>query len=223
MLRLPLLQMPQIPYLQIPSLKIHKTTKHQSHTRNKNPHNAQKHPHNKSQKPATKNAFILLDFVLAIGILSLIVIVLSQATLYFQRHSLSKSTKQLKDLEANNAIDIVRNLVEIESSIDFSHHTLRLPSHTIRLDSSNLLLDDSPILRGISRFSITTTNNESFSILLCFFENAIKESCINRAGFLSKTASNTNRINQNQTSNQKTSNPILPPANTQNLTNQHNR
>lgn len=213
------LQKPQIPYLQ--NLKPHQTTKSsQPYPHDKNPKQRTKSTHNKSKTPSIKNAFILLDFVLAIWILSLIVIVLSQSTLYFQRHSLSKSTKQLKNLEANNAIDIVRNLVEIEPSIDFSHDTLRLPNHTIRLDSNNLLLDDSPILRNVSRFFITTTNNDSFSILLCVFENANKQSCINRAGFLSKPANNINSTNQNPTSNQKTSNPILPPTNiTQNLAN----
>ena len=199
------LQKPQIPYLQ--NLKPHQTTKSsQPYPHDKNPKQRTKSTHNKSKTPSIKNAFILLDFVLAIWILSLIVIVLSQST--------------LKNLEANNAIDIVRNLVEIEPSIDFSHDTLRLPNHTIRLDSNNLLLDDSPILRGVSRFFITTTNNDSFSILLCVFENANKQSCINRAGFLSKPANNINSTNQNPTSNQKTSNPILPPTNiTQNLAN----
>ena len=213
-------QMPQIPYLQYHSLKTHHTKHKRISPHNNHTHNAQQPPLKKSQKPSTKNAFILLDFVLAIGILSLIVIVLSQATLYFQRHSLSKSTKQLKDLEANNAIDIVRNLVELESNIDFSHNTLRLPNHIIRLDSNNLLFDDSPILRGVSSFFITTTNNESFSILLCFFENPTKQSCITRAGFLSTNTTSSNTNHANHIDKNQTSNNMSNPANiTQNLAN----
>lgn len=137
----------------------------------------------------TKNAFILLDFVLALGILSLIAIVLAQATLTFQRHSLAKSKIHLHSLEANNAIDIVRNLLEVESSLNFANNTLRLSAYTIKLESNNLLLDESLILRGVSAFTITPSTNNGFNISICYTisgtANNTNQTCITRAGFLS--------------------------------------
>lgn len=145
----------------------------------------QRHKRTKAPHRSAKNAFILLDFVLAMTILSLIIIVLMQASLHFQRQNLAKSTQHLKDLEASNAIDIVRNLLEGHSSIDFSHDRLKLDNHTIWLDSHTLLFDNSPILHNASKFSITSQGQNGFSILLCYATSHTKQSCITKAGFLS--------------------------------------
>lgn len=144
-----------------------------------------RHKHTKAPQRNTKNAFILLDFVLAMSILSLIIIVLMQASAHFQRQNLAKSTQHLKGLEASNAIDIVRNLLEMHSSIDFSHNRLKLDNHTIWLDSHTLLLDNSPILHNVFKFSITPQGQSGFSISLCYATIHAKQSCISKAGFLS--------------------------------------
>lgn len=153
-----------------------------------------RHKHTKAPQRKAKNAFILLDFVLAMTILSLIIIALMQASLHFQRQNLAKSTQHLKGLEASNAIDIVRNLLEKHSSIDFSHDRLKLDNHTIWLDSHTLLLDNSPILHNVLKFSITPQGQSGFSISLCYATSHAKQSCISKAGFLST---------QNQTSTDK--------------------
>ncbi|RDU55199.1 hypothetical protein [Helicobacter sp. MIT 01-3238] len=144
-----------------------------------------RHKHTKALHRSAKNAFILLDFVLAMSILSLIIIALMQASAHFQRQNLAKSTQHLKGLEASNAIDIVRNLLEMHSSIDFSHDMLKLDNHIIWLDSHTLLLDNSPILHNVFKFSITPQGQSGFSISLCYATSHAKQSCISKAGFFS--------------------------------------
>lgn len=161
-----------------------------------------RHKHTKSLQRNAKNAFILLDFVLAMSILSLIIIALMQASAHFQRQNLAKSTQHLKGLEASNAIDIVRNLLRQHSSIDFSHDRLKLNNHTIWLDSHTLLLDNSPILHNVSRFSITPQGQSGFSISLCYATSHAKQSCISKAGFLS-TNQPSPSTDKNQTSSPK--------------------
>lgn len=160
-----------------------------------------RHKHTKALQRSAKNAFILLDFVLAMSILSLIIIVLMQASAHFQRQNLAKSTQHLKGLEASNAIDIVRNLLEKHSSIDFSHDRLKLDNHTIWLDSHTLLLDNSPILHNVFKFSITPQGQSGFSISLCYATSQAKQSCISKAGFLSTVQPPS--TDKNQTSSQK--------------------
>lgn len=162
------------------------------------PYKIDKSTHKQHTNIKTKNAFILLDFVLALGILSLIAIVLAQATLMFQQHSLVKSKIHLHNLEASNAIDIVRNLLEVEASIDFKDNALRLSNDVIKLESNRLLLDEIPILQNVSTFSITPNQNNGFIISICYTMNVpsnanhTKQTCISRAGFLSTNAQNTN-------------------------------
>ena len=157
--------------------------------------------HTKTPQRKAKNAFILLDFVLAMTILSLIIIALMQASLHFQRQNFAKSTQHLKGLEASNAIDIVRNLLEKHSSIDFSHDRLKLDNHTIWLDSHTLFLDNSPILHNALKFSITPQGQSGFSISLCYATSHAKQSCISKAGFLS--TQNQTSTDKNQTSSPK--------------------
>lgn len=179
----------------------HKTASNKLQNHNDFPHKAPKshttttinlmQKHAKTPHISTKNAFILLDFVLAMTILSLIIIALMQSSLHFQRQSLAKSTQHLKGLEASNAIDIVRNLLEKHSNIDFSHDRLKLDNHTIWLDSHTLLLDNSPILHNVLKFSITPQGQSGFSISLCYATSHTKQSCISKAGFLSTSQSPT--------------------------------
>ena len=151
----------------------------------------------------TKNAFILLDFVFAMTILSLIIIVLMQASLHFQRQNLAKSTQHLKGLEASNAIDIVRNLLEEQTHIDFSHDRLKLDNHSIWLDSHTLFLDASPILHNAHKFSITPQGQSGFSILLCYATSYTKQSCISKAGFLSTPTNQTSTTDKNLSATSK--------------------
>lgn len=132
---------------------------------------------------STARAFVLMELVFGIVILSLISITLVQVALSFHRHSIAKTSVSLAQISLSNTADIVRNYLEMESSFVFVDSTLQSASHTISLQGSALFLDSVLLAQDITRFDVKTLPNSAFSIDVCT-DLGSKTFCINRVGWL---------------------------------------
>lgn len=128
-------------------------------------------------------AFVLLELVFGIVILSLIVITLVQVALSLQRQSIAKSSIALAQISLSNTADIIRNHLETESSFTFVDSTLQSGSHTIILRDHSIFLDGVLLGQDITRFDVKSLPNNAFSIGICT-NLSHKIFCVNRVGWL---------------------------------------
>lgn len=129
-----------------------------------------------------RDAFVLLEFVIAILILSLISIALSKAMITLKKHTLAKSNIASTQLALSNSADMVRNYLQAESSFTFLDSTLSFSNHKIILQGGALMLDGALIMENVLSFEVLKLSEKAFSVHVCSSLGGNKV-CINRVGF----------------------------------------